>query len=124
METLPSNHHSFHKNITAEGLKTQLSAVLGISENVHVPEEGSTRQPLEASSRHAILFSLQAQDEIANRRLLFHRQGEQFFPLAIRRLPYLGAVDEAHLTKRHQDAKTRLRPERELSEAGAITQAL
>ena len=80
----------------------------------------------EASSRHAILFSLQAQDEIANRRLLFHRQGEQFFPLAIRDvLPYfLGAVDEAHFLtlKRYQDAKTRLRRlERELNEVHAIT---
>ena len=98
VEVLPDDPSGFHKNITADGLKTQLSATLGISENIHVPEAGSTRQPLEASSRHAILFCLQAQDEIANRRLLFHRQGEQFFPQAIRdALPYfLGAVDEDH----------------------------
>ncbi len=126
LDELPADPSGFQKNITSEGLRTQLSATLGISENIHVPEEGSTRQPLEASSRHAILFCLQAQDEIANRRLLFHRQGEQFFPQAIRdALPYfLGAVDEDHFLalKRYQDVRVRLRRlEREYAEAQSIT---
>ena len=126
VDELPSDASSFYKNITGESLKTQLSATLGISENVHVPEEGSALQPLEVSSRHAILFCLQAQDEVANRRLLFHRQGEQFLPRAIRdSLPYfLGTVDERHFfaLKRYQDARTRLwRLEREYAESQAIT---
>jgi len=125
VEQLPETHDAFFKNITNDGLKAQLSAILGISENVHVPEERASRLPLEASSRHAILFSLQAQDEIANRRLLFHRQGEQFMPAAIRDvLPYfLGAVDENHFLtlKRYQDARTRLRRlEREYAELEAL----
>ena len=123
---LPTNVNGFHKNITGDSLKTQLSSTLGISENLHVPEEGSTLPPLEASSRHAILFCLQAQDEVANRRLLFHRQGEQYLPRGIRdSLPYfLGAVDEDHYfaLKRYQDARTRLRRlEREYAEAQAIS---
>jgi len=127
VETLQENASGFHKNITFEGLKTQLSATLGISENIHVPEEGATRKPLEASSRQAIMFCLQAQDEIANRRLLFHRQGEQFIPQAIRdSIPYfLGAVDEDHFLalKRYQDARTRLRQlEREFAEIQTIAQ--
>lgn len=126
-EALPANADGFYKNITASGLRTQLSLTLGISENVNVPREGASRQPLEASSGHAIVFSLQAQDEIANRRLLFHRQGEQFFPQAIRdSIPYfLGAVDEGHFLslRRLQDAKGRLRRwERELEETRSITQ--
>ena len=126
VEELPSDSSIFRKNITSDGLKTQLSVTLGISENIHVVEQGATRQSLEASARHAILFCLQAQDEIANRRLLFHRQGEQFFPQAIRDvLPYfLGAVDEEHFLalKRYQDARTRLRRlEREYAEASAIS---
>ena len=123
---LPTDTSVFHKNITASGLKTQLSATLGITENIHTPESWSTRRPLEASSRHAILFCLQAQDEIANRRLLFHRQGEQFVPRAISdALPYfLGAVDEDHFLalKRYQDVRVRLRKlEREYVEAQSIT---
>ena len=107
VDELPANAGRFHKNTTSGGLRTQLSATLGISENIHVPEEGATRKPLEASWRHAVLFCLQAQDEIANRRLMFHRQGEQFVPQAIRdALPYfLGAVDEDHFlaVKRYQE---------------------
>ena len=125
IDELPSSVSSFHKNITSDSLKTQLSATLGISENLHVPEDTATRQPLEASSRHAILFCIQAQDEIANRRLLFHRQGEQYLPPAIRdSLPYfLGAVDEDHFyaLKRYQEARSRLRRlEREHAEAQAM----
>lgn len=126
IEEMPPDPSGFHKNVTSDGLKAQLSAVLGISENIHVPEQGATRQPLEASSRHAILFCMQAQDEIANRRFLFHRQGEQFLPAAIRdTLPYfLGAVDERHVLtlKRYQDARTRLRKlERELAESRSLS---
>ena len=126
VDELPTDVSGFHKNITRDSLKTQLSITLGISENIHVPEERSTLQPLEVSSRHAIFFCLQAQDEIANRRLLFHRQGEQLLPRAIRdSLPYfLGAVDEDHYSalKRYQDARTRLRRlEREHAAAQAIT---
>ena len=126
VDELPGDTSGFYKNITGGGLRTQLSAILGISENIHIPEERATRPPLEASSGHAILFCLQAQDEIANRRLLFHRQGEQFIPRAIRDvLPYfLGAVDEDHFfaLKRYQDARARLRRlEREYTETQAIT---
>lgn len=127
VDDLPADNTGFQKNITADGLRSQLSALLGISENVHIPEEASTREPLEASSRHAILFSLQNQDEIANRRFLFHRQGEQFFPAAIRdSIPYfLGAVDEEHFLtiKRYQDTRARLRKlERDYAEVRALTQ--
>ncbi|MCZ8272680.1 MAG: DUF3732 domain-containing protein [Microcystis sp. LE19-4.1E] len=123
----PHDDTGFQKNITADGLRSQLSAILGISENVHIPVESSTREPLEASSRHAILFSIQNQDEIANRRFLFHRQGEQFFSAAIRdSIPYfLGAVDEDHFLtiKRYQDTRARLRKlERDYAEVQALTQ--
>lgn len=126
VDELPADTSTFQKNITGEGLKSQLSAILGISENLHVPEEGATRSPLEASSRHAILFSLQGQDEIANRRLLFHRQGEPYMPQAIKDvLPYfLGAIDEKHFLalKRYNEARARLRKlEREYADASAVT---
>jgi hypothetical protein len=125
IEALPNDPSEFQKNITGDGLRAQLSSVLGISENLHVPPDTSTRPPLEASSRHSILFCIQNQDEIANRRFLFHRQGEQFFPAAIRdSLPYfLGAVDENHFLalKRYQDVRTRLRRhERELDEVRSV----
>ena len=127
IDELPDDANDFYKNMTIDSLKTQLSLILGISENIHVPQEsGATRRPLEATSRHAILFCLQAQDEVANRRLLFHRQGEQYLPQAIRDvLPYfLGAVDENHFLalRRYQDSSMRLRKlEREYTDVQAIT---
>jgi hypothetical protein len=127
VEELPKTPSDFQKNITGEGLRSQLSALLGISENIHVPPDTASRPPLVASSRHSILFCLQNQDEIASRRFLFHRQGEQFFPAAIRdSLPYfLGAVDENHFLalKRYQDVRSRLRKqEREYDEVRSIAE--
>ena len=127
VESLPENATEFQKNITGEGLRTQLSAILGISENIHIPPNTASRPPLEASSRHSILFCLQNQDEIANRRFMFHRQGEQFFPAAIRdALPYfLGAVDENHFLalKRYQDVRARLRKhERDYEDVRSATE--
>ena len=123
----PDNPSGFAKNVTADGLRAQLSMVLGISENKHVPEPGATRAPLEASASQAIFFCLQAQDEIANRRLLFHRQGEQFIPLHIKdTLPYfVGAMGEDHYLQRlrYDEARARLRRlERELNEARTLWQ--
>lgn len=125
VQQLPSSPAAFVKNVTEEGLRTQLTSLLGIAENLHMPEPGSTRRPLEASASQAILFCLQAQDEIANRRLLFHRQGEPLIPQAIKDvLPYfVGAVGEDHYLKqkRYGDARLRLRQlERELAEARSL----
>ncbi|CAH0178693.1 DUF3732 domain-containing protein [Roseomonas sp. CECT 9278] len=123
-EDLPERDDGFTKNITADGLRLQLSILLGIPENLQVPEPGATRQPLAATSGQAIFFCLQAQDEIANRRLLFHRQGDQYIPQHIKDvLPYfVGAVDEDHYLnqRRLADARTRLRRlERDLADAEA-----
>ncbi|ATC32185.1 DUF3732 domain-containing protein [Caulobacter vibrioides] len=125
VEWFPDTPEPFAKNVTADGLRTQLSIVLGIAENKYVPEAGSTRAPLEASSSQAVFFCLQAQDEIANRRLLFHRQGEQFIPAAIKdTLPYfVGAMGEDHYLQRmrYDEARARVRKlEREFAEAKAL----
>jgi hypothetical protein len=125
VEDAPSDTSSLMKNTTADALKRFLSQALAISENEHRPPEGSARPPLEANARHAILFCLQAQDEIASRRFVFHRQGEPFFPQAIKdTLPYfLGAVDEDRLRRQLMldDTRRRLaRLERRLVEARSV----
>lgn len=122
---LPADSLSFQKNVTAAGLRGAFSDLLGISENVYVPDAGSSRRPLEASSAQAIFFCLQAQDEIASRKFLFHRQGEQHIPQAIKDvLPYFcGAMGEDHFLKqkRLQDAKSRLRKlEKQFADSKAL----
>lgn len=126
VDELPANHSGFYKNMTAEGLRVELSRVLGVSENVYSAEPGTTRPGTPASASQAIFFTLQAQDEIANRRLLFHRQGEEGIPRAIKdTLPYfLGAMEEDYYLKqrRYDAARARLRRlEREFAEVKALT---
>ncbi|TGQ80254.1 DUF3732 domain-containing protein [Mesorhizobium sp. M8A.F.Ca.ET.207.01.1.1] len=126
VDDFPAGPAGFVKNSTADGLRSRLSAILGVAENLYVPEAGATRRPLEASAGQAIFFCLQNQDEIANRRLLFHRQGEERIPQAIKdTLPYfVGAMGEDHFLKqkRYDDARRRLRSlERDLADARALT---
>ena len=126
VDELPPTSESFGKNITSDGLRDQLTQLLGIAENINSPEPGSSRSAISATSSQAVFFCLQAQDEIANRRLLFHRQGEPFIPNAIKdTLPYfLGAMEEDYYLKqrRYDDAKGRLRKlEREFAELQSLT---
>ena len=115
---------ALHKNTTVGAVEKFLGAAIGISENEHRPST-PTRDPLEANFRHALLFSLQDQNDIDSKQRLFHRQGEEFIGQAIRdTLPYfLGAVDEDRLLKQAQldQARRRLRLlERQLRDAEAL----
>jgi Protein of unknown function (DUF3732) len=78
-----------------------LSRILGIEENVTDVGHGR-RVEYDVTIRHALFFCIQAQDEIANQDLLFHGQGDEYRPQAIRdALPYfLGVTDPAYLMKR------------------------
>ena len=112
------------KNITVDALEKFLGAAIGISENEHRPPM-PTRDPLEANFRHALLFSVQDQNDIDSKQRLFHRQGEDFISQAIKdTLPYfLGAIDEDRLLKQAQldQARRQLRQlERQLRDAEAV----
>ena len=90
---------NFTSNANISSIEETLSARLGISENLHTPPEGQSRNSLSANIRHALFYCFQGQDEIAAKNTLFHRQTEAFIPQAIKdTLPYfLGAVDEQFL---------------------------
>ena len=107
----PPKYADLHKNITEEALIRLLTRFAGIAENENRPLRG-TRGPLQATIRHALFFCFQKQDEIASRDRLFHRQGDQFIPQAIKdTIPYfLGAVDEDHFLRQNEldDAKLSL----------------
>jgi hypothetical protein len=100
-------------NADIETVREQLGRRIGIEENEHEAPTGSLRSGLEANLGHAMLLCLQGQGEIANRGLLFHRQGEPGIADAIRdTLPYfLGAVprDQGALRQRLADARRELR---------------
>lgn len=90
-----------------------LSQVTGIADNMTDSANGR-RATFDASIRHALFFCIQTQGEIANQDILFHKQGEERIPQAIRDvLPYfLGVIDPQYVVKREL---LRLR-ERELRE--------
>jgi hypothetical protein len=77
-----------------------LKSIVGINLNVHEPPEGQTRPPLTTTLRHALAFAFQDQNEVSQRRFLFHGQGDpehgSFVTQSIKdTLPYfLDAVDD------------------------------
>lgn len=87
----------------------QLGALLGISENLQEAPEGSTRDPVVATLRHAVPYVFQRQRLIADPKYLFAGQENNFKEQHIRdTLPYfLGAVDQDALQQRRDLGKRR-----------------
>ncbi|MGY4898648.1 DUF3732 domain-containing protein [Micromonospora aurantiaca (nom. illeg.)] len=109
----PLDYADLTVNVDSDTVRQQLGRLIGIGENLHLPEPGALRAPLEAHLGHALLLCLQRQGEIGNRDLLFHRQGERGIQQAIiDTLPYLlGAVpgDQAARRQQLQAARRQLR---------------
>jgi hypothetical protein len=93
--------HELVNNSNIQALETQLTALLGIAPNLNVSAIGTGGQEFRINARHTTFLIFQQQDEIASRKLLFHRQGDEFVPQAIRQtLPYfIGAIEEDRLIK-------------------------
>lgn len=110
-EASPVSHQELEANSNLDGLRKVLSSAVGIGENLHVPREGQTRDPLEANFRHSIIYSFQDQSLIDNKNQLFFSQNESFVELAIRdSLPYfLGAVDQDELLSQNRLANLKRR---------------
>lgn len=90
---------NFVSNKNVAGLEETLSRRIGISENLHTPPDGQSRNALSANIRHALYYCFQNQDEIAAKNFLFHKQSDDFITQAIKdTLPYfLGIVNEEAL---------------------------
>lgn len=103
-DATPSSAEEIQPNANLDGLRKVLASAIGIGENLHVPSEGQTRDPLEANFRHAIIYAFQDQSLIDNKNQLFYSQNETFVELAIRdTLPYfLGAVDQDELLNQNR----------------------
>ena len=95
---------ALHQTTNTSGLGTLLRSWSGISDNIHVPPEGQTRDELSASIRHALALCFQPQDEIIRRNELFHGSGDHWVAQSLKdTLPYfLGAVDDDYVEKREK----------------------
>ncbi|MFD4693232.1 hypothetical protein [Streptomyces sp. NPDC058463] len=91
----------------------ELNIVTGTSQTGKSATAGSLAAPLSANLGHAVLLCLQNQDEVASKRILFHRQSERGIPESLKAtIPYfLGAVpeDQAALQQQLLQAKRALR---------------
>lgn len=108
-----------------EGLRSLLASWIGMSDYLHEPPSGQTRVALAATISHALTFCLQSQNEIAQRRHLFHGTSDRFVAQALKdTLPYfLGAVTDDYVAKQQElkRVRTEIRQiERRLAEASAI----
>tara|TARA_R110000744_G_scaffold35055_2_gene81404 strand:- start:352 stop:2286 length:1935 start_codon:yes stop_codon:yes gene_type:complete len=86
-------------NIT--GVVAFLTSKLGIPEQVtEVPDE-QTRSSIKIGFKHSRYYLFQGQDEVAAKRILFHRQSEPHIPQAIKdTLPYfMGAANDNRLSE-------------------------
>ena len=91
-------------NTNIDAFEDALSEIVGIGANLNVPTTTSTRPPLAANIRHALIYCFQHQTEIATNQTLFHKQSVDFLTQAIKdTLPYfLGAIREDQLAIEEQ----------------------
>lgn len=82
-----------------EAIKTNLSSLLGISENKTVVAEGRTTQPFEPTLDHTKYYLFQDQGTVADKKMLFWRQSDPFIPTHIKDTMkyFLGAIQEERL---------------------------
>lgn len=112
-------------NTTIESALSFLSAKLGLPEyRTEVPDE-HTRSQINISFKHSKYFLFQSQDEIANKKSLFHRQSEPFIMQTIKDiLPYfLGAADDNRfheLEKLRELKRSRNIKQKELNEIESL----
>ncbi len=94
-------------NADASTVREELGTRIGIDENRGDP--APWMEALEANLGHAVLLTLQGQNEVANRNQLFHRANEEGVARAIQNtLPYfLGAWPADQALKRQQLAVAR-----------------
>jgi hypothetical protein len=76
-----------------------LTEKLGVPEHQTEVPEGHTRSSISINFKHSRYYLFQSQDEIAAKKILFHRQSEPHIPQAIKdTIPYfLGAAEDDRL---------------------------
>jgi len=89
------------KTTNTHGLEKFLNEFSGIRENINIPKDGQSRDPLTANISHARILLFQPQDRIAVKTMLFHRQEDTYIAQSIKdTLPYfLGAASDDRVDK-------------------------
>jgi hypothetical protein len=96
----PLDRDEIRYTFAVDAARATLADFCGIDRNVQLPTSRGLH--MSPSIRHALFFCAQKQNEVANPDVLFHSQGQEHRPQAIRDVfPYfLGAVDPEHMSLR------------------------
>ncbi|MFG2440948.1 DUF3732 domain-containing protein [Streptomyces sp. NPDC048508] len=99
----PLPYERLANNCDSDELRQQLGLRIGLGDVRSEPRPGSLQAPFAVHLGHAAPLSLQNQDEITTRSILFHRQGERDGGARLTStLPYfLGAVGEDQAQQQH-----------------------
>ncbi|HBC3995744.1 DUF3732 domain-containing protein [Vibrio cholerae] len=97
---------------TPNGVTDYLSRKLGIGHYTTEVPIDQTRSSFSVGFKHSKTYIFQAQDELASKRILFHRQSEPYIPQFIKdTMPYfMGASDEKRI--KDLDTLRRIKQER------------
>lgn len=89
------------KNSNAEATIALLTEFIGLPMQLTEVPAKMTRSPININFKHSTYLYFQNQDEIANKKFIFHRQGEPFLPQSMKdTLPYfLGAADNQRFSE-------------------------
>ncbi len=95
---------ALHQTTNTEGLGNLLTGWCGIEDNIHETPPGQRRASTSANCRHALLLCFQPQDEIIQRKHLFHRCSDNYIAQSLKDVfPYLlGAVTDDYVKKREE----------------------
>lgn len=94
-DTLPS-FDNIYPNTNVDAVKQFLASKIGLNENVQIPDDGGTRDPLPVTFMHSRQYCYQPQSLIANKDMLFYHTLDSFQLQALKdAFPYLvGAVQD------------------------------
>lgn len=95
------NNSDLESSTNVSSVHAYLTSKIGIPEQTTEVPADQTRASIKIGFRHSQYYLFQSQDEVAAKRLLFHRQTEQHIPQIIRdTLPYfVGAAEDHRLSE-------------------------
>ncbi|WP_232202934.1 DUF3732 domain-containing protein [Nitrosopumilus sp. SJ] len=85
-----------HENITTDVVRNKLTSEIGIPSELKLSISKNMNVPISVNFNHSSLFCFQYQSEIASKKILFHRQDEEWIPktLSVVTPYFLGAIPD------------------------------
>ena len=107
--------YDIYPNTNVDAVKQFLAAKIGLHENVQIPDDGGTRDPLPVTFLHCRQYCFQPQSLIANKDILFYHTLDSFQFQALKdAFPYLIGVVQDDILVIEQQIKALSKEQRSL----------